>query len=173
MFLYFAIHGGDQFLLVPMKNGPPLIFGLQVDEIFRVAESSRVGSIVRRPGLRDDLSDLGERCEDIAVLLGKARAFRLAYAVGHRAARPNGAFVQMWQELRANDTAERQENSGGQRSQSNADYNHAVFDSPARADPVAFGEKNQNRIVPFLHVFPEEDGAQYRRDQDRKRHSAK
>src|SRR5580698_11559561 len=109
MFLYFAIHGGDQFLLVPMKNGPPLIFGLQVDEIFRVAESSRVGSIVRRPGLRDDLGDLGERCEDIAVSLREARAFRLAYAIGHGATRPNCAFVQMGQELRANESTERQE----------------------------------------------------------------
>src|SRR5580698_11648204 len=109
MFLYFAIHGGDQFLLIPMKNGPPLIFGLQVDEVFCVAESSRVGSIVRRPGLRDDLGDLGKRGKDIAVLLGEARAFRLAYAVRHRATRPNCAFVQMGQELRANESAESQE----------------------------------------------------------------
>ena len=69
---------------------------------------SRVGSIVRRPGLRNDLDDLGERSKDKAVLRGEVRTFRLAYAVGHRTARPNGAFVQMGQELRANDTAERQ-----------------------------------------------------------------
>jgi hypothetical protein len=159
VFLQFAIHRGDQLLFILMKDGPPLVLGLQVDEIFRVAESSRVGSIVGRAGLRDDLGDLGERGEDIAGLLGEARAFRLAYAVGHRAARPNSAFVQMRQELRANDTAECQEHSDGQRSQANADYNHAVFDSPARAGPVALGEKNHDRIVPLLDAIPEEDGA--------------
>ncbi len=82
-----------------MKDGSPLLLRFQVDEIFRVAESSRVGSIVRRPGLRDDLGDLGERGEDVAGLLGKARAFRLAYAVRHRATRPDGALVQVGQKL--------------------------------------------------------------------------
>ena len=140
-----------------MKDRSPFVLGLQVDEVFRVAESSRVGSIVGRASLRDNLGDLGERGEDIARLLSEVRAFRLAYAVGHRTARPNSAFVQMRQELRANDTAERQEKGDGQRSQATADYDQAVLDSPAQTAPVAFDEKDHHRILPLRHLTAEQE----------------
>ena len=155
MFLQFAIHRGDQLLFILMKDGSPLVLGLQVDEIFRVAESSRVGSIVGRPGLRDDLGDLGERGEDIAGLLGEARAFRLAYAVGHRATRPNGAFVQVGQKLRANDAAECQEKSDGQRSQANANGDPAILDRQLHRTPVPILQKLHNRVAPFLDTMRE------------------
>src|SRR5208282_4591673 len=108
--------------------GSPLVLGLQIDEIFRVAESSRVGSVVGRSGLRDDLGDLGKRSEDIAGLLCEACSFRLAYAVRHRATRPDGALVQVGQKLRADDAAKRQEKSDRQRSQANADGEPSVLD---------------------------------------------
>ena len=155
-----------------MKDGPPLVLGLQVDEILRIAESSRVGSIVGRPGLGDDLCDLGEGGEDIAGLLGETRSFRLAYAVGHRSTRPDGAFVQMGQKLRANDPTEIQVKSDGERRHANADDNHPIIDSPAQAGPVASGEKNQDRIVPLLDAIAKEDRAKHRCDQNRERHGA-
>ena len=109
IFLQLAIHRGNQFIFILMKNRPPLILGLQVDEILRIAESSRVGSIVGRSGLRDDRGDFGERGEDVARLGGEALAFRETCAVRHRTAGPNRAFVEMGQELRADDSAERQD----------------------------------------------------------------
>ena len=111
IFLKLAIHRGDQFIFVLMKNGPPLFLGLQVHEIFRIAESSRVGSVVGRSGLRDDRGDFGERSEDVARLSGEAFPFRETRAVRHRAAGPNRAFIEMGQELRADDAAEREDTS--------------------------------------------------------------
>ncbi len=69
-FCTLTIHGSDQFVLVLMEDRPPLFLGLQVHEILRIAESSRVGSIVGRSGLRYDGSDFGERgeeCDGIGV----------------------------------------------------------------------------------------------------------
>ena len=49
--LQLAVHGGDQFVLVLVKDGPPLFLGLQVDEVFGVEEARGVGSVVRPPDL--------------------------------------------------------------------------------------------------------------------------
>ena len=94
IFLKLAIHRGNQLIFILMKNRPPLLLGLQVHEIFRIAESSRVGSIVGRSGLRDDRGDFGKRRENEPRLSGEALPFRETRAVRQRAAGPNRAFIQ-------------------------------------------------------------------------------
>ena len=155
IFLELAIHRGDQLLFILMKDGPPLVLGLQVDEIFRVAESSGVGSIVGSPGLRDDRGDFGERGEDIAGLRGEARPFRVTGAVRQLAAGPNGAFVQMGQELRADDSAESQKQRDGQRSQAHADGHPAILDRPPHRVPIPLRQKRHHRVAPFLDAIAE------------------
>jgi len=44
-----TIHGAYQFVFVLMKDGPPLILGYQVNEVLRIAKSSRVGPSSGRP----------------------------------------------------------------------------------------------------------------------------
>ena len=41
------------------KTGPPLVLGLEVDEIFGVEEAGGIGSVVRAADLRNDLVTSG------------------------------------------------------------------------------------------------------------------
>ncbi len=56
----FAVHGGDEFVLVLVEDGAPLFLGLEVDEVFGVEEAGGVGAVVGAAGLADDLGDFGE-----------------------------------------------------------------------------------------------------------------
>ena len=44
-----AIHGGDQLLFVLVEHRPPLVLGLEIDEIFGVEEAGGVGPSSGRP----------------------------------------------------------------------------------------------------------------------------
>ena len=57
---HLAIHGGDQFVLVLVKDRPPLRLRLEIDEVFRVPESAGVGSVIGTSDLRDDLDHFRE-----------------------------------------------------------------------------------------------------------------
>src|SRR5208282_5046284 len=96
------VHRGDQLFFVFVKYGAPLVVRFQVDEIFGVAESSRVGSIIGTAYFRDHRLNFGKRSEYIAAVSGELLAFRKTRAIGQSAARPDGAFVEVGQELRAN-----------------------------------------------------------------------
>src|SRR5271157_5829461 len=65
---YRAIHGGDQFILVAVKNGPPLVLRLQVYEILRVAEAPSVGPVVGPADLRYHRFHFRKRRENQALL---------------------------------------------------------------------------------------------------------
>ena len=131
-FADLAIHGGDQFLLVPMEDRPPLVLRLEIHEILGVAESSGVGSVVGPAHLGHDFGHLGEGGEDQASLVGESLALRQAGAVGQGAARPDCALVQMRQELRTDDSAERQISRCAEGGDSDAQRDPAMPDGPAQ-----------------------------------------
>ncbi len=58
------VHRGDQIVFVFAENGPPLIFGLQIDEVFGIEKSRRVGAVVGAADLGNHLLHLGKRGED-------------------------------------------------------------------------------------------------------------
>ena len=103
------VHGGDEFVLVLVEDGTPLVLGLEVDEVFGVEEAGGVGAVVGTAGLADDLGDLGKAGEDEPGLVGDGEAFGGAGAGSERAADPDGAFVEVREELRADDAAEDEE----------------------------------------------------------------
>ena len=104
--LQLLVHGGDQRFLVLMEDGPPLLLRLEIDEVFGVEEAGGVGAVVGAAGLADDLRDLRERGHHDARLVGEVDAGGGAFAGRQRAAHPDGAFVEMGQELRADGPAD-------------------------------------------------------------------
>ena len=110
----FAVHGGDQFVLVLMKDGPPLFLGLQVHEVFGVEEAGGVGAVVGTPDLAGALRHFGKRAEHDARLVGDADAFAGAGAGRESAAHPERAFIQMRQEFGTDHAAEGQKDGQAQ-----------------------------------------------------------
>ena len=97
--LELVVHGGDQLFFVLMKHRPPLLFRLQVDEVFGVEEAGGVGAVVGPPDLARHLRDFRKRSEHDAGLIRDAHAFGGSGAGRERAAHPDGAFVEMGQEF--------------------------------------------------------------------------
>ena len=79
----------------------PLRIGLEADEEFGVEEAGRVGAVVGPAMFRADHGDLGEGGDNRADLRHDLRRFIERDRVGHGRPDPQGAFVQMWHELRA------------------------------------------------------------------------
>ena len=57
----FRAHGGDDFFFVLVEGRPPLFFLLQVDEVFGVEKSRRIGSVIRPANLAGALRHLRKR----------------------------------------------------------------------------------------------------------------
>ena len=89
-----------------MEDGPPLLLGLEINKVFGVEEAGGVGAVVGASGLADDLGDLGERSHDPAGLVGEVDGGGGAFAGRQRAAHPDGALVEMGQELGADGAAD-------------------------------------------------------------------
>src|ERR1022692_1582229 len=62
-FVEFAIHGGDQFVFVFVKNRPPFFFLLQVDEVFGIEKAGRIRAVIWPTRLTGALRDLWERAK--------------------------------------------------------------------------------------------------------------
>src|SRR5690242_12235193 len=56
----FAIHRDDEPLLVVAENWSPLLFRFEIDKVFRIEETSGVGSIVWPSDLTGDHGCLGK-----------------------------------------------------------------------------------------------------------------
>ena len=136
-FFKLAIHGGDELVLVLVEDGPPLLLGLEVDEVFGVEEAGGVGAIVGAAGLADDLGDLGKRGQDEAGLFGDGEAFGGAGTGSERAANPDGAFVEMGKELGADDAAELRKIAQGKQQCGDANGNDLMVDSPGGCRAIA------------------------------------
>src|SRR5580704_5577881 len=104
-FFQFAIHGGNQFVLILVKDGPPLILRLQVHKIFGIEKTSGVGAVIRAAHLRDDLRYLRKFREYHTGLIYNARSFRGTRARSQGSARPYRSFVKMREKFRTDHTA--------------------------------------------------------------------
>ena len=101
-----SVHGGDQVVLVLVKDRPPLFLRLQTHEVFGVEKSRMVGAVIRTAGLAGAVGRFGKRAKQDSGLIGDARCFHWAGALLKRAAHPERAFIQMRQKLGADDAAE-------------------------------------------------------------------
>ena len=145
---------------------------LQVDEILGVAESARVGSVVRTADLRHDCRHLRERCKNIAGVGGEFFSLRKTGAIRQSAARPNRAFVQMRQEFRADHAAKAQIDRARQGNYGDASDNPAMPNGPAQPPAVLFHQEIHRQVAPLPNSFTEKDGGQHRRDENRECHGA-
>src|SRR5580698_713294 len=170
-FREFTVHGGGQFIFVLMEDWPPLILGLEVNEVFGVEEAGRIGPIVGTANLTGDLGDLRERSEDHTCPVHNIDAVGWSLAGSERTAHPDSAFVEVRQELRTQNPTE-YEIGGECKNTTCATYDHqAMTDSPIGCDAIVIGEPDENRVVPLLRILDEEkarkNGRQHQREQQR------
>src|SRR5579862_4759491 len=114
-----------------MKDGAPLLFGLQVDIVFGVKEASGVGAIVGASDLAGALRNLRKRAENNAGLIGDANAFVGAGAGSESAANPERAFIEVGKEFGANGAAEGQVVCDRDTDQADSDGDGAMANRPA------------------------------------------
>ena len=141
-----------------MKDGPPFLLGYQVNKVLRIAEASCIGSVIGPAGLRYYGLHFGKRRKDDARLISEAFAFCQARTIGQRAARPDCALVEMRQKLRTNDSAEGQKHTDCNGSNTRADSDPSVFNSPLESAPITVLQKLHNRVAPLSNSMPEEQG---------------
>ena len=89
-----------------MEHGSPLFFRFQIDEILSIEKAGSVGPVVRSTHLAGCGSDLRERSQDYASLIGQAKPFGGSGAWRECAAHPDGAFIQMRKEFGADSAAQ-------------------------------------------------------------------
>ena len=170
--LHCQVHGGDQFLFVLVKYWPPLVMRLQIDKILGVPETAGVGSVIGPSRLRHNGLHLGKRCKDQALLLSEFFAFRETGAVGQRSARPDGAFVEVRQELRPDGPAESQIDRSSHSNHAHPCNDPAMCDRPAQLLPIPGRDNFHDTVSSFLESPLKEDACQYRHDEDGERHGA-
>ena len=159
------VHGSDQLFLVLVEDGPPLLLGLEIDEVLGVEEAGGVGAVVGAAGLADDLGDLGECVEADARLIHDTQALGGAGGGGERSAHPDGALVEVRQKFRADGAAECEEGGEGQRKHGQADCDEAVLNGPFDGCAVAAGEPDHGRVLPLAGAIFEEEAGEDGRDQ--------
>ncbi len=54
-FVQLPAHGGDQLILILVKDGPPLVLGFEVDEVFGVVEADGIQAVIGPADAGDDL----------------------------------------------------------------------------------------------------------------------
>ena len=161
-FLQFAIHGSNQFFFVLVEGGAPLFLGQQVDKIFRVEETGRIGAIVGPSHLGDHLGHLWKRGENDArpVHGGDAGRRTGARAPAYRGPRsrlhPDGAETRN-QSLRLI----RESPPESERTDCDADGHGPVFNGPGRGMAVVIRNPRHHRVVPFARALPKEKTRQH------------
>ena len=108
-FVQLAIHGGNQFVFVLVKHRPPLFFRLQVDEVFGIKEAGVIRSVIGTAHLAGALRHFGERAEHDSRLVRDPDTLVRPGAGRKRAAHPQCAFIEVGQEFRTDDAAERED----------------------------------------------------------------
>ena len=162
------VHGGDQLFLVLVEDGTPVFFSLEVDEVFGVEEAGGIGAVVGAAGLADDLGDLRETGHHDAGLVGEVDAGGRAFAGRQRAANPDGALVEVRQELRADGTAKGQVDGDGERAGGDAEGDVAMQDGGADGDAIVVDEPLHDGVMPLFGAFVEERSWPYGSNRDGK-----
>ena len=118
--LQFAIHGANQLVFVLVEGRPPLLFGKQIDKIFRVEEARGIGAIVGPSHLAHHVRNLWKCGQNDARLIHGGNTRGRAGAGSQRAANPDRAFIQVRQKLRTDDSTQTQKTRQQQRAHSDA-----------------------------------------------------
>ena len=142
-----------------MEHGPPLLLRPQVDEVLGVEEAGVVGAIVGTPDLADYFRHLGEPGEHDAGLIHDARALGGAGTGGQRAARPDGAFVQVRQEFGPNGPGQQHRTGQGQHRRAGRDPTKP--DGPAQRLAINPREEQHQRVAPFPGASGKHDAGQH------------
>src|SRR5579862_7825319 len=100
----------------------------------------------------------------------EARALSETRTLRQRPSRPDGAFVQMRQEFRTDDSTEAQIPRNRQRGEPDSDRYPTMLDRPSQPPAVALRYERHHRIAPFSHTLAKERARKDRGDEDRKRH---
>ncbi len=165
--LQLTVHCADEFILVLVKDGTPLVLGLEVDEVLGIEEAGGVGAVVRAANLADDLGDLWEARQHDSGLVGDGEALGGAGAGGQGTAHPDGAFIEVGQELRSDHAAEGQEAAKSQHSAGNGKRHNLVVDCPCGACAIAVGKPAHHWVLPLAGAVREHEARQNRREEHR------
>ena len=139
-----------------MEDGTPLLLGLEIDKVLGVEEAGGVGAVIGASGLAHDLGDFREGGHHDARLVGEVDAGSGAFAGRQRAAHPDGAFVEVGQELRADGAAEGEIDGDGEEHAGNADCGAAMLDGRAYRRAIMPREPQhdagcRHSLAPFLN----------------------
>ena len=132
---HFPVHGGDQLFLVLVKYRTPLFFRLQVHAEFGVEETGGVRPVVRASYLAGDDDSFGKRRQREPRQIGDADA--LSGTGRERPAHPQGVFVQMREELGANNAAGGEIQHRAKRKKSDRNRHPAFANTPAHGRAIA------------------------------------
>ncbi len=164
----FAVHRSDEFVFVLVKHRPPFFLRFEIYEIFGVEKTGRVGAVIGPSHLACRHGDFGKRSQNDAGLICNADALCRSRAWGKCPPNPNGAFIEMWEEFRANDAADHQKNGNRKRGCSHTHRYAAMLDCPTNPDAIPLPEELHDRVVPFTHAMAELRESKDRRNQDGK-----
>ena len=143
-----------------MKNRAPLVFGPEIDEVLGIEEAGSVRAVIGTPCLADDLLDLGKGSHDQARTIHYVEAGRGSAGGCKGAARPDGALIEMGQELGADHAGGDQKRAKNQRPGGTAHRHAGPVDVPDHQRPVAPRDPVQHRIFPLGGAVAEQKAGQ-------------
>ena len=162
-----AIHGGDQFVLVLVKDGPPLFFRLEINEVFGIEEAGCIRAVIRTPRLTGALRDLGKRAKHDSGLVRYPDPLVRSGAGRERATHPECTFIQVGQKFGTDDAAEGEVNRDEKPEHAHTDREHTPANGPSNGGAVLLGQEVHDGVVPFLRSLLEGETGQHGRDQNR------
>ena len=149
-----------------MEDGTPFLFWLEIDEVLGVEEACGVGAVVGAAGLADDLGDLREAGHDEAGLVGEVDGGGGAGGGREGATDPDGAFVEVGEEFRADGAAEGEVDGDGEEDAGDGEGDAGVPDGGGDGGAVVAGSPGEEGIFPFFCAVAEEDGGEDGGDDD-------
>ena len=171
-FVEFALHGGDQFFFVLVKNGAPFFFRLEINEEFGVEETGVVRSVIGTAYLAGASRYFRKRAKYDSSLVGDADTFVRAGAGGKRAAYPERAFIQVRQKFRTDDAAEREVTANGRQKHAHADCDRTPVNRPTESIAVSVTHISHHWVTPFAGPLGEGETCQHGRNQNREQQCA-
>src|ERR1039458_3426618 len=163
-FLQLAIHGRNEGFLILLEDGTPLVFGFEIDEIFGVEEAGGVGAVVRAAHPADHLGDFREPGQDNARGVHHPLPFGGPGGGRQGGAGPDRAFIEVRQELGADDAAEEQVCRESQRGGGGGNRGPAQANGQAKRGTVGARDPFHGGVVPLLYVLSEQETGKHRRN---------
>src|SRR5271166_3828853 len=172
-FFQLAAHRRDQPLFVLTEDRAPLCLGQQINEVFGIEKACGVSAIIWTSYLRHHPRNFWKRSQDYARRVHYRQAFSRSRAGRQGSAYPDGALIQVRQELGTNRTAESQKHRQQKCNHCRPNGQRAMPNGPVEGGPVVVGQKLHHRVLPLLGALVEQQGGQSRCYQHRKHQGAK